>query len=478
MRKRQLAKLLSAAFVLGTAAQGQAVVGQTTAVQAAVTGSVVYRQRIALPPDAIVHVKLQDVALADSPAKTLAEVDIPTAGRQVPISFRVAYTPADVDPSHRYAVRATITSGGKLLWTSTQSYAVITQGNPTEVQVLVEQAAASPAARPESPSSFPAFTHPATYEGEFVCADCSGIRLTLTLRPDNTYLSRRVYVGAAEGRDAPFHEIGRWSLEREGTRLVLRGGKEAPQLWQVENPDTLRQLDTEGKPIESAFNQLLKRREKVDPIYDVFRIRGEFVYMADTAAFTECESQKRFTVAQEGDYLSLERAYTKQRSQPGANLLVTFDGHLALRPKLEGEGNEEVIVVDKFDKTWPGEQCSNPLSRSSTPLQGTRWELIELNGTRVLVNDSPGAYLELRSGQVTGSGGCNRLNGKYELADGLSFGAMASTMMACPDPSGSRERSFLNALHDTNRYQISGNILELRKGDKVLARLRAEKTDE
>src|SRR3546814_5741440 len=42
--------------------------GQTIAV----TGSVTYRERIALPPTARIEVKLDDVSLADAPSRTLA----------------------------------------------------------------------------------------------------------------------------------------------------------------------------------------------------------------------------------------------------------------------------------------------------------------------------------------------------------------------------------------------------------------------
>ncbi len=94
----------------------------------AVVGTVTYRTRVALPPDAVLEVQLQDVSRADAPARTIGKSIIPTAGAQVPIPFRVEYDPATIDPSHSYSVRAIITVGDKLLFASPTAHPVLTQG--------------------------------------------------------------------------------------------------------------------------------------------------------------------------------------------------------------------------------------------------------------------------------------------------------------------------------------------------------------
>jgi putative lipoprotein len=103
-------------------------------------------QRIALPPDAVLKVSLEDVSLADAPAKILAEQETPTQGKQVPIPFELAYSPSDVQPSHLYNVRATIKVGDKLLFTSTTSNPVLTNGAPSEIRIIVQQPAATQSA--------------------------------------------------------------------------------------------------------------------------------------------------------------------------------------------------------------------------------------------------------------------------------------------------------------------------------------------
>ena len=105
--------------------------------QDAVSGTVFYLQRIALPPDASVEVKLVDISKQDVPVVTIAEQKITNPG-QVPIPFELRYDPAKIDPRMTYAVQARIDQGGKLLFISTQVFPVITRGNPKHVEVKVE----------------------------------------------------------------------------------------------------------------------------------------------------------------------------------------------------------------------------------------------------------------------------------------------------------------------------------------------------
>ena len=113
-----------------------------------VTGTVTYRHRMALPPDAVVDVSLQDTTLADAPARTVGRATIATRGAQVPIPFRIDYDPAGIDPSHRYTVRATITVDGKILFTTPTAYPVLTHGAGSEAAIEVYMIMPSGEAKP------------------------------------------------------------------------------------------------------------------------------------------------------------------------------------------------------------------------------------------------------------------------------------------------------------------------------------------
>jgi putative lipoprotein len=106
-----------------------------TPVMSKITGTVAYRSRIALPPTAVVHVQLADVARADAPAVVIGQQSIETAGRQVPIPFEIAYDPDQIDPRMRLAVQARIESGGTLLFITDRHYPVALDGASAPVEL-------------------------------------------------------------------------------------------------------------------------------------------------------------------------------------------------------------------------------------------------------------------------------------------------------------------------------------------------------
>ena len=103
-----------------------------------ITGTVAYRERIALPPNAVLRVSLEDVSRMDVAAKVIAEVNTLTDGKQVPLSFAIPYRRADVVAGHRYQVRAKIIVNGQARYNSTTAYPVLTSGTPTTVSILVQ----------------------------------------------------------------------------------------------------------------------------------------------------------------------------------------------------------------------------------------------------------------------------------------------------------------------------------------------------
>jgi len=102
-----------------------------------VSGTVTYRQRSALPPGAMLTVRILDVSRADASGTVIAEQRVPTAGKQVPISFDLAYDQTKVQERNRYAVRAEIHDGERLLFTTDTAVPVITQGNPRSVEITL-----------------------------------------------------------------------------------------------------------------------------------------------------------------------------------------------------------------------------------------------------------------------------------------------------------------------------------------------------
>lgn len=83
------------------------------------SGNLVYRERIALPPGSTAIVTLEHVSLADAPSRTIATRTIQLDGRQVPIPFVLRVEADDLSTRHRYSLRATIHGpDGDLAWTT------------------------------------------------------------------------------------------------------------------------------------------------------------------------------------------------------------------------------------------------------------------------------------------------------------------------------------------------------------------------
>ena len=127
----------------------------------------------------------------------------------------------------------------------------------------------------------------------------------------------------------------------------------------------------------------------------------------------------------------------------------------------------------------PTENHPDAAPSSQPSLTETQWNLIELNGNPVGVRPTetqPYIYLQVQGDRLSGSGGCNRFFGSFDLSgSSLQFHSVAQTMMACPGATLQREPELLETLKLVTSYQISGNILQLRLDDRVLARLEAMK---
>ncbi len=84
---------------------------------ATVTGTVTYRERIMIPPDSVVTVRLEDVALQDVAATRISETSFQADGAP-PYAFEIEYFPSQILPRGRYALRASIHHEGRLIFTT------------------------------------------------------------------------------------------------------------------------------------------------------------------------------------------------------------------------------------------------------------------------------------------------------------------------------------------------------------------------
>lgn len=106
------------------------------------TGAVTYRERMALPPSAIVEVRLVDVSLADAPSKTIARTSV-RPRRQGPVPYRLRFDDRRIEARGTYALLAEIRVDGRLWFTTTTRHPV-PGGGADRADILVERVAAPP----------------------------------------------------------------------------------------------------------------------------------------------------------------------------------------------------------------------------------------------------------------------------------------------------------------------------------------------
>lgn len=98
---------------------------------AAVSGTLTYRERVALPANAVVTVQVARVNATGAP-QVVAEQRFTTNGAQPPFRYSLPYDPARIDPNASYTVQANISVGGQLRFTTNTIYPVVTRGAPTQ----------------------------------------------------------------------------------------------------------------------------------------------------------------------------------------------------------------------------------------------------------------------------------------------------------------------------------------------------------
>ncbi|MDP2227820.1 MAG: YbaY family lipoprotein [Moraxellaceae bacterium] len=111
--------------------------GKQAASMAMLGGTLNYRQRIALSPEAVITLRLVDVSKADAPAVVIAEQVLKSPG-QVPIPFALPYDERRIDAARRYAVQVRIEEAGELRFVTARHYGVLTQGNPFRADIWLD----------------------------------------------------------------------------------------------------------------------------------------------------------------------------------------------------------------------------------------------------------------------------------------------------------------------------------------------------
>ncbi|MDX3906825.1 MAG: copper resistance protein NlpE N-terminal domain-containing protein [Pigmentiphaga sp.] len=199
-------------------------------------------------------------------------------------------------------------------------------------------------------------SQPMTFRGVIPCADCEGQRITLTLLPDWTWRMRRVYFGTRQNKDMTFVSTGRWErLVDSPDRIRLIGDRNEGGLYEFVSGTTLRMLDQNGEPIQSALNYALTQQFELDWISEPFPMRGRVVSKDGESTIAICSTGKRYPVAPGGQGQALANAYSKLRVAPGTPVLMWIEGRIVR----SGEPPRESVQVERLTRGTLDSPCDD-----------------------------------------------------------------------------------------------------------------------
>lgn len=125
----------------------------------------------------------------------------------------------------------------------------------------------------------------------------------------------------------------------------------------------------------------------------------------------------------------------------------------------------ETLLFHREGTTSDDGALNDDSSNDSSSLVGV-WTLDSFGDPAYPESPIPGADITASfsaDGTVSGNAGCNGFQGSYQSGDGtLSFGLMAITEMACPEPDGvlEQESRFFDMFNRTHEYRIAdGNLI-------------------
>jgi copper homeostasis protein (lipoprotein) len=307
---------------------------------------------------------------------------------------------------------------------------------------------------------------PARYSGVLPCADCTGIRFDIDLRPANVYFLRMTYLGTSPER--VYDDIGAWSLASDLRTIALRGARQSPMLFSITNANALRRLDAEGQVIESELNYSVNRQPTYEPLVVEVPLRGMYSTAQEGAVMEECTSGLKLRL-QGPQSLTVEQEFAKVRGGAARPALLAIEG--TVQSSLSTDATSiATLTPSGAGKFWPGESCG---ARGVThELEGSRWVLVRIGEQQIMAEEGkaePYIVLQSTTKQIVGHAGCNRFSGGYSIqSDALKLSEITTTRMACPELE--TENSFLNGLEAVTHWRLMDNQLVLldKAGAQVL----------
>lgn len=160
---------------------------------------------------------------------------------------------------------------------------------------------------------------------------------------------------------------------------------------------------------------------------------------------------------------------TYKWSDGGKYLLLSRKG----LPQIRLSVLPDALVFDSTRDTLYKLPEIRPSHVEKTGIPAARWTLVELNGkaTRKIQKEDP--FMSVSADRsFTAYAGCNSIGGKFTTKGSqIQFVRVIQTEMACAD--ANLEGPFVQALTAADNFIVNGKLLQLRKGQSVIAKFEA-----
>lgn len=383
-----------------------------------ISGQLTYLQRIALTPDSVVVVEFR----ADDDQALTDETRFGTEGRQVPLPFAL-----QVPNNTSGQIRSAIWSSGRPAWIS-DPVAITAGDEPLEVGTLRLQSI--------TPTGFTTVMRCGETEIEIGAIDDHP-----RLRVDGKTIDLLPTPAASGAKFAAQDDPETFFWSKGNSALVSLAGEPLPEC--------VAAVPVEKTPFRARGNE---------PGWNV-TMSGEQIALSLDYGTREIKAKLPEPVETNG---------TRVYSLPEQNLSIRISEH-PCSDTMTGMPYPSTVELEIEDQRLTG--CGG---EPRALLEGPEWTVSRLDGEPV--PDEVSVTINfLDDDRIAGSSGCNRFMGGYALTgEGLSFGQIAGTMMACPELQMQTEQRFLGLLQGINRFEIpsENELLLITSEDK---RIKAER---
>jgi heat shock protein HslJ len=365
-----------------------------------IDGSLTYRERMALPDDALAVIEARDAR-----GRLLGEATLGTRGAQVPVGFQIA-VPAGIDAE----LRAAFVVDGRPAWYASD-IAVSAGSDPVNLGEIVlsrfiPMGFASTIRCGERELSVGFFEMNAVIEVD-------GKRTVLVPAPSDSGLR-------FEAPDDP----GTWVSNRgDAVSISLRG-------------ETLPECSIVPPEAPSPY-----RAQGNEPGWTLSIADGRVTLIADYGART-VEAALPEAAFEDGAFVY---------RMPAEALEVRLAPGLC-RDDMTGMPYPETVTVTLDGRALSG--CGgDPLEL----LSGAEWVVEDIGG-RGIVEDARVTLTFAEDGGLSGDASCNRYaTGLSVGGEGISMGQIAATQKMCPEALMDQERAFFAALGSIGRFDIGAD---------------------